>query len=100
MSSDIEIRPDETGAPDDIVAREAEAVHLERMGPETWWLGVYMPDGRRLVVWLQGRRNYDHDVDDVVVEATAEVEPGPNGGRVLLAGGRDDRPVDGEMGET
>lgn len=41
---------------DEVVALGAALVHLERLDGSSWWLGVTLPDGRRLSVHLGARR--------------------------------------------
>lgn len=49
----IEVRRDQTGALDEIVAKDC-FVHLERMGPNVWWLSIEK-GGYRQCVWLRAR---------------------------------------------
>lgn len=51
---------------DEVVARDA-TVHLEQMDDDSWWLGVDLLDGQRLMISLARRKRKVH--------ATVEVEP-------------------------
>jgi hypothetical protein len=45
-----EIRLDDDGSLDEVVAFAPELVHLERMTETGWWLGIDMPDGTHIAV--------------------------------------------------
>jgi cytochrome P450 len=45
-----EIRTDDDGTLDEVVASRPELVHLERMAETDWSLGINMPDGTRIAV--------------------------------------------------
>ncbi len=53
----VDLRNDADGELDDVVVRDVEWVHLERMDEGAWWLGVYLRGKRdRLVIWLAADR--------------------------------------------
>lgn len=45
-----EVRYDERGDLDEVVALRPRRVHLERLDGAVWWLGIVMPDGTHVDV--------------------------------------------------
>lgn len=62
-----EIRLNDDGSLDEVVATAPTHVHLEQMADDAWWLRIDMPDGRAVVVnlWTQKRAH---------IKALAETE--------------------------
>jgi hypothetical protein len=62
------------GELDDIVVADVESVHFEDMGDGDWWLCVYLPNGERIVWWIEGElrqgempsRYRDYDTGELV----------------------------------
>ena len=59
--SAVEIRPDDKGAVDEIVATNC-ALHVERMTTSLWFMSVTNKDGREWRFWF-GARNYKSAVE-------------------------------------
>lgn len=51
-----EFRLDEDGKLDDVVVWDAELVRLERMDTNSWWLGVTLRDGSRVMFNIGSKR--------------------------------------------
>lgn len=49
-----EIRLDEDGELDEVVASGTMTFHLERMDDEEWWIGLTFADGKTLHVDISG----------------------------------------------
>lgn len=53
----VDLRNDEAGELGDVVVRDVESIHLERMDTGAWWLGVYLRGKRdRVVIWIAADR--------------------------------------------
>lgn len=63
-----DIRHDDSGAIDEVVARGAD-VHIERMSTHGWFVCITETDGAELRLWL-GSRNGRAAVDVRLAEAT------------------------------
>ena len=64
-----EIRLDDQGGLDEVVATDVRLVHLERMDKGAWWMRLDLADGSAIVVDLFARRP-----GHTKVEGTAERE--------------------------
>ena len=62
-----EIRLNEDGSLDEVVASKPKAFHLEQMDTGAWWIGVDMEDGTLIHINLWTQRN-------ARIKARAEVE--------------------------
>ena len=51
-----EIRLDDVGGLDDLVAEGVKFFHLERMDEGAWWMQLHLADGSSIVVWLTTAR--------------------------------------------
>ena len=70
-SMQIDVRPTAEGTFDEIVAKNAEMVHLEMLSPESLYIGIYGGGDRMVQVWVNA-------VAALSVEHSAEgVEAGP-----------------------
>jgi hypothetical protein len=65
-----EIRLNEDGSLDEVVASKPKHFHLEQMDTGAWWIGVDMEDGTHIRIDLWTQRN-------ARIKARAEVEGGP-----------------------
>lgn len=53
----IALRPDETGALDDVVVRDVSMFRAEMMDTKTLWMCCYFPDSdQRLTFWVRSQR--------------------------------------------
>jgi hypothetical protein len=52
MKPEWEIRSDGEGNFDEVVAEDAQFVHLERMDQDKFWLGITLQDGSRITANL------------------------------------------------
>jgi hypothetical protein len=52
MKPEWEIRSDREGNFDEVIAEDAQFVHLERMNPDHFWLGITLQDGSRITANL------------------------------------------------
>lgn len=66
----FELRRDDKGEPDDIVATGVESVHIERMSRDGWFIGLSLADGSYHQLWL-GSQNRRARVDVRHHETTA-----------------------------
>jgi hypothetical protein len=52
MKPEWEIRSDREGNFDEVIAEDAQFVHLERMDKDKFWLGITLQDGSRITANL------------------------------------------------
>lgn len=52
MKPEYEIRKDEKGEVDEVVADDVQFFHLERMDRDLWWIGITLQDGSRITMNL------------------------------------------------
>jgi hypothetical protein len=52
MKPEWEIRSDKEGNFDEVIAEDAQFVHLERMDKDHFWLGITLQDGSRITANL------------------------------------------------
>lgn len=55
-----EIRTNEDGTLDEVVADNPVHFHLEQMGDDCWWMRVYMPEGEKDIVIFLSTRHGAH----------------------------------------
>lgn len=70
----VEIRPNDDGSIDEIVAKNVATLHIEQMSADGWFMGLDMADGSYWQFWL-GARNNRSAVD---VRHTESVSPEEN----------------------
>jgi len=66
MKPEWEIRSDREGNFDEVVAEDAQFVHLERMDQGRFWLGITLQDGSRITANLY--------INNGTLQLSAEIE--------------------------
>lgn len=56
----VEIRPDDKGAIDEIVARNSRVLHIERLSDDGWFLGIDASDGSYWQFWFGSKNRKAH----------------------------------------
>jgi len=68
----VEVRPDDDGGIDEIVAKNA-GIHIERMSNHGWYIGIEASDGSTWQFWL-GAKNMRSTVEVLHTETSGEID--------------------------